>query len=144
MDKRLEDVLESKWLWLLARVLMVVVFALAGVAKLLDFDGGLAEMRQAGLEPAWIYNIVVATGLLVASLLILLDRWMWLAAGGLAIFLGLTIVVVHHFWSLPLPQAKLSMFFALEHLSLIGGLLAIAIASHTRRSWLTSLERWNQ
>ncbi|WP_277403841.1 hypothetical protein [Achromobacter xylosoxidans] len=47
-------------------------------------------------------------------------------------FLALTIVIVHAFWRLPEAQAKLALFFALEHVSVIGGLLCAAIASHAR------------
>ncbi|GGI15954.1 DoxX family protein [Oxalicibacterium faecigallinarum] len=143
MQGQMEAVLESRWLWLTARVLIVVVFAASGLAKLIDFDGGLAEMRQAGLEPAWLFNILVIAVLLVGALLILLDRALWLGAAALAVFLALTIVIVHHFWSLPEPQAMLSMFLALEHLSVIGGLIAVAIASHLRNQWLQAMQRWN-
>ena len=57
----------------------------------------------------------------------------WLGAGALSVFLLLTIAIVHRFWSLPEPRATLSLYFALEHVSIIGGLLAAAIASHLRR-----------
>jgi len=143
MQRQMEAVLESPWLWLVARVLIIVVFASSGLAKLVDFEGGIAEMRQAGLEPAWLFNVLVIAVLLVSTVLILLDRALWLGAAALSIFLALTIVVVHHFWSLPEQQAMLSMFFALEHLSVIGGLIAVAIASHLRYQWLQAMQRWN-
>ena len=143
MQRQMEAVLESPWLWLVARVLIVVVFASSGLAKLVDFEGGIAEMRQAGLEPAWLFNVLVIAVLLLSTVLILLDRALWLGAAALSIFLALTIVVVHHFWSLPEQQAMLSMFFALEHLSVIGGLIAVAIASHLRYQWLQAMQRWN-
>jgi len=58
------------------------------------------------------------------------SRWLWLVA--LAVFLLLAIFVVHHFWALPQAQAKTAMFWALEHISLIGGLVAAAIVSRLR------------
>lgn len=124
--------LDSRALWLIARILLSVVFLASGLAKLIDFQGGLAEMRAAGLEPDWLFNIATAVTLLVGAVLILLDRALWLGAGALAVFLLLTIVVVHRFWALPEPQAQQAMFWALEHTSLIGGLIASAIASHWR------------
>lgn len=92
----------------------------------------MAEMRAAGLEPARFFNIAVAVLMLAGSALILADRAVWLAAAALSVFLALTIVIVHAFWRLPEAQAKLALFFALEHVSVIGGLLCAAIASHAR------------
>lgn len=127
------SLLESRGLWLTARVLVVVVFAASGLAKLIDFDGGVAEMRAAGLEPAALFNVAVASTLLAGSVLVLLDKALWLGAGALATFLVLTIVLVHTFWNLPEPQAQYALFFALEHTTVVGGLMALAIASHLRR-----------
>ncbi|WP_459056931.1 DoxX family protein [Stenotrophomonas sp. PSU-St22] len=133
MRNIVDKTLDSRWLWIAARILLAVVFLSSGLAKLLDFQGGLAEMRAAGLEPDWLFNLATIAVLLGGSALLLLDRALWLGAGALAVFLMLTILVVHRFWALPEPQAKAAMFWALEHISLIGGLAAAAIASRLRR-----------
>lgn len=133
MRNIVDKTLDSRWLWIGARILLAVVFLSSGLAKLLDFQGGLAEMRAAGLEPDWLFNIATIAVLLGGSVLLLLDRALWLGAGALAVFLLLTILVVHHFWALPEPQARPAMFWALKHISLIGGLVAAAIASRLRR-----------
>lgn len=133
MQDLVDKALDSRWLWILARILLAVVFLSSGLAKLIDFQGGLAEMRAAGLEPDWLFNIATALVLLGGSVLLLLDRALWLGAGALSVFLLLTIVVVHRFWVLPEPQARLAMFWALEHATVIGGLIAAAIASRLRR-----------
>ncbi|TBU98329.1 DoxX family protein [Stutzerimonas kirkiae] len=129
----IDNALDSRWLWITARILLAVVFLSSGLAKLIDFQGGLAEMRAAGLEPDWLFNIATIVVLLGGSVLLLLDRALWLGAGALALFLLLTIVVVHRFWALPEPQAKEAMFWALEHTTVVGGLIAAAIASRLRR-----------
>ncbi len=129
----IDNALDSRWLWITARILLVVVFLSSGLAKLIDFQGGLAEMRAAGLEPDWLFNIATIVVLIGGSVLLLLDRALWLGAGALAVFLLLTILVVHRFWALPEPQAKEAMFWALEHTTVIGGLIAAAIASRLRR-----------
>lgn len=128
----IDSVLQSDWLWFIARLSLAVVFIASGAAKLFDFRGGVAEMRDAGLEPAKLVNIVVAGLMVAGSVLILADRALWLAAAALGVFMLLTIVIVHAFWRLPPPQAKLALFFALEHVSVVGGLIAAAIASHVR------------
>ncbi|WP_394061166.1 DoxX family protein [Alcaligenes sp. WGS1538] len=136
MPRFIQTLLASAALWLLARVLIVIVFTSSGLAKLLDFQQGVQEMTQAGLEPAVFFNVLTAVTLLLGSVLVLADRALWLGAGMLAVFLAATILVVHTFWNMEQPQAMLSMYFALEHLSLIGGLMGLAIASHLRRQLL--------
>lgn len=136
MSNQADDILSGKASWLAARVLLTVVFALSGLAKLADFDGGMAEMSRAGLEPAWLYNIAVALVLLAGTLAIWFDRYLWQGAALLGAFLVATIFVVHHFWSLPEPRATTSFFFVLEHISLVGGLACAAVASACRRRLL--------
>lgn len=133
MQNIVDKTLDSRWLWIVARILLAVVFLSSGLAKLLDFQGGLAEMRAAGLEPDWLFNMATIAVLLGGSVLLLLDRALALGIGALAVFLVLTILVVHRFWALPQPQAQAAMFWALEHISLVGGLVAGAIASRLRR-----------
>jgi transmembrane protein len=140
MNSKLSKALESNALWLCARILLAIVFLSGGLAKLILFNEGVAEMRTLGLEPAWLLNLIVGTSLTIGALLILLDRYLCLAAAGLSTFLVLTIVVVHRFWAMEPPQAMLSMYVALEHISLIGGLIGTAIASHFRRTMLLC---WN-
>ena len=45
----IESLLQSTWLWFIARLCLAVVFIASGVAKLIDFQGGVAEM----LAPGW-------------------------------------------------------------------------------------------
>jgi transmembrane protein len=117
---RTAALLESNLFWLFARLLLSIVFLSGGLAKLILFDAGIDEMRSAGLEPAWLFNSIVGISLITGAVLILFDRYLFLAATGLSVFLLLTILVI--------------MYTALEHISLIGGLLGTAIASHLRKT----------
>lgn len=134
MQPWVTQILESRWSWRLSRVLLSVIFAASGVAKVIAFESGMAEMEAAGLYPAWLFNVLVAVVLLFGSFCLLLDRQLWLGAAVLSAFLVLTILIVHTFWAMPQPKAQISMYFALEHLTVIGGLIAAAIASHYRRT----------
>ncbi|EPS1291985.1 DoxX family membrane protein [Providencia stuartii] len=125
-------ILESNTLWIIARLLILILFISSGLAKVFDYENSLAEMRAAGLHPDWFFNIASAFVLLVGSLLVLFNRLLWLGTGALAVFLFLTIVIVHTFWSYTGEEAKLAMFWAIEHTSVIGGLMAVAIAGHFR------------
>lgn len=132
MPSVIAKILESNTLWIIARLLILILFISSGLAKVFDYENSLAEMRAAGLHPDWFFNIASAFVLLVGSLLVLFNRLLWLGTGALAVFLFLTIVIVHTFWSYTGEEAKLAMFWAIEHTSVIGGLMAVAIAGHFR------------
>ncbi|GHC00838.1 DoxX family protein [Providencia stuartii] len=132
MPSIIAKILESNTLWIIARLLILILFISSGLAKVFDYENSLAEMRAAGLHPDWFFNIASAFVLLVGSLLVLFNRLLWLGTGALAVFLFLTIVIVHTFWSYTGEEAKLAMFWAIEHTSVIGGLMAVAIAGHFR------------
>ncbi|AYY82083.1 MAG TPA: DoxX family protein [Proteus vulgaris] len=135
MPNSIARILESRVLWFIARLLILVLFLSSGFAKVFDYENSLAEMRAAGLNPDWFFNIATAVVLFSGSLLVLFDRYLWLGAGALAVFLFLTIVVVHTFWNMTGDKAMLSMYFAIEHTSVIGGLMAMAMASYFRTLW---------
>jgi len=104
-----------------------------GFSQSPGFRRGITEVTRAGLAPAALFNWLTIITLLGGSILMLLDRAVWLAAAALATFLLLTVVIVHHFLSLPGQAAISSMHIALEHVSLIGGMFAAAIVSRLRK-----------
>lgn len=132
MPNSIARIIESQTLWIIARILILLLFLSSGFAKVFDYDNSLAEMRAAELSPDWFFNIASAIVLFFGSALVLFDRYLWLGAGALAVFLFLTIVIVHTFWNMAGDNAMLSMYFAIEHISVIGGLIATAIASYFR------------
>ncbi|ENV14965.1 DoxX family protein [Acinetobacter guillouiae] len=125
--------LESQWLWAISRFCLALLFLSSGLSKILAVETGFLEMQAAGLEPAWLFNYASALILLVGAYCILFERHMWFGTLILSVFLALTIVIVHHFWNMTGIQANIAFYFALEHISVIGGLLALTIASHFRQ-----------
>jgi transmembrane protein len=131
-------ILESRSFGILARLLLTCVFWTAGLGKLIDFSAGAADMEGFGLTPGWAVNAAVLTLQLGGSLLIILDRWTWLATGALAVFTALTIPIAHPFWVREGAEAFRDLTVALEHVSVIGGLAVFAILSRSamrRRLW---------
>lgn len=132
-DITISKILRSNTLWIIARILLVTIFLSSGLAKLIDFQGGLQEMAAANLHPPILFNILSIITLLTGAILILLNRLVWLAAGMLSVFMFLTILIVHTFWNAPTEGFEIALFFALEHLTVIGGLIITAIASELRK-----------
>lgn len=115
-----------------ARVLLTFVFWSSGLAKLFDFAANAAMMEGFGLTPGWAFNIATLLVQIGASLMIILNRGTWLAAGTLAAFTALTIPIAHPFWAMQGEEAFRAMTVALEHVSLIGGLALAAVLSQSR------------
>lgn len=131
----IETILESHFVRGAARVLLTFPFWGSGLAKLIDFQGGVAEMQMFGLHPGWFYNIATIVVQLAGSALIILNRATWLGAGALGVFTALTIPIVHHFWRLEGERGLAAFHTAGEHIGMIGALILVSIlALQTRRS----------
>jgi transmembrane protein len=116
----------SSWFGYLARILLTFSFWGSGLSKLIDFQGGVAEMAYFGLEPAVAFNIATIVTQLGGALLVILNRWTWLGAGALGVFTALTIPLVHHFWTMEEPFKTLEFYVVMEHITVIGGLMVVA------------------
>ncbi len=132
MPRVIAAILDSGACWFVARLVLTFVFWGAGIGHLVDFEKSVAEMKAHGLEPAALMNILLVVTLLAGSLLILLDRWLWLGCGILSGFLVVAIVLAHHFWTMVEPERTMHFRVAVEHVSLIGGFMALAIAGRLR------------
>ena len=108
-----------------ARALLTYIFWASGLAKLIDFNAGVAEMAHFGLEPAPLFNIAVIATQLGGSALVIANRWTWLGAGALAVFTALTIPIAHEFWLMDEPIKTLEFYFVMEHITVIGALMVV-------------------
>lgn len=101
--------------------------------KIMDFDSAIAEMNHFGLSPALAFAVGVIVFELVASAMILLGGWRWLAALALAGFTLMATFVALRFWEMPAGQGRMmAMNSFFEHLGLIGGFILVAIDDLTR------------
>ena len=126
--------LDSPALALIARILLTLPYWASGLSKSIDFQGAIAEMTQFGLRPPAAYAIATIVCQLVGSALVIVNRFTWLGAGALAVFTALTIPIAHDFWNLSGEKAQTEMFFVVEHIGLIGGLMLVAILSRQSKT----------
>lgn len=126
MTAVVESMTGSRAFGLLARLVLTSMFWLSGIAKLADFNGGVAEMAHFGLEPPILFNIATAVVQLVGSALIIANRWTWLGAGMLAVFTALTIPIAHNFWTMEEPMRTVEFYVVMEHITVIGALMVVA------------------
>lgn len=125
-------ILSSRATEFAARVLLTFPFWGSGLAKLIDFPGGVAEMEQFGLTPGVAYNVATIIVQLGGSALIIFNRMTWLGAGALGVFTALTIPLVHAFWRLEGERGIVAFHTATEHVGMIGGLVLVSILAHLR------------
>lgn len=133
MPKLIESILAHPATEWLARIILCFPFWGSGFDKLLNFQGGMAEMAHFGLNPPALFNILVIVTQLGGSALVILNRWTWLGAGALGVFTALTIPLVHHFWLLEGERALIAFHTAGEHVGMIGALVVVSILSARQR-----------
>lgn len=117
-----------------ARVLVTFVFWGAGLGAVFDFSSWSGEMTHFGLEPAPVFGVATAVWLLAGSAMVILNRGALLGAALLALFTLLTIPIAHAFWTMAEPERTAHFHVVVEHVSLMGAMLVVAILCHMRRS----------
>lgn len=124
----------SDALILVARVLLTVLFVLSGFGKLTDYAGTVAYMAQVGAPlPSVAAAVAVAMELLVGLALLVGFRVRPLALL-LTLFVAGTALLGHPFWSMEGAERALNQVQFLKNLSIMGGLLLLAVAGSGRYS----------
>lgn len=113
------------------RVLATVLFWSAGIAGLINFAQLKDKVRSVGLP----FEAVLAAGVialqLIGSAVMVFNPGglAWLGPVALAAFTLLTIPYGHAFWTFEEPRKSEEMYIAIEHLTVVGCLLAIGFYS---------------
>jgi putative oxidoreductase len=110
---------------LIARILLGVMFVIAGFGKFADLGGTGGYIASKGLPLSSL--LAPATGVLelAAGLALLVGykaRW---AALALAAFTLLASLLFHNFWAMPAEQQMLQQLMFLKNLAVVGGLLLL-------------------
>lgn len=115
----------APWLPFLARLALASPFLISGAMKSADFAGATAEVRAlSGLEPAWLFAVLVIATQLGGSLLLLFGgRRAWMGAGLLAGFTVVATLLAHAWWVKPPAEAPRDLAIFWEHVAICGGLL---------------------
>ncbi len=109
-----------------ARLALASAFLLGGILKLVDFPGAVAEQAHFGLQPAALWAVLAIIVEIVGSLLLIVGRYVWIAAGALGVLTAIATVVAAPFWALEGAEriAAANGFF--ERCGLIAGLILVA------------------
>ncbi|APO55836.1 DoxX family protein [Bradyrhizobium diazoefficiens] len=127
---RISVILRWPLLWHAARLALVSAYLLGGFTKLLDFAGAVAEQEHFGLYPGWLWATAAIVVELGGSLLVVVNRFVWLGAGGLGILTFVAMLTANAFWTMGGHERFMATNAFFEHLGLIAGLVIVSILSN--------------
>jgi len=111
---------------LAARILMSVLFLVAGFGKITGFAGTAGYIASKGL-PLPQLGVVIAIVVEVGGALALLAGFQTRAVAlVMAVFTVATGVFFHNFWALPAEMAGVNQIMFMKNLSIAGGLLMLS------------------
>ncbi len=116
-------------LWHAARLALVSAYLLGGLTKLLDFATAVAEQEHFGLHPGWLWAATAIVVELGGSLLVIVNRFVWLGAGGLGVLTFVAMLTANAFWTMGGHERFMATNSFFEHLGLIAGLVIVSIVS---------------
>ncbi|MDC0710085.1 DoxX family protein [Stigmatella sp. ncwal1] len=118
----------AKWVSLVGRVLLGVLFVISGFGKLGSWEHTVAYMTSQGLPLANLLLAGAAASEIAGGLSLLLGyrtRWGALLLAALLVPISLSL---HAFWAQTGEARQMHLIHFLKNLSIIGGLLAQSIA----------------
>jgi len=110
---------------LTARILLALMFLLAGLSKFAGLDGTAGYIASKGLPMAGLLAFGTAA-LEVGGALLLIVGWKarW-AALALAAFTLMASVLFHNYWAMPADQQMMQQLMFMKNLAVVGGLLTL-------------------
>ena len=99
---------------------------MSGLAKLGDCSNAILTMTRFHLSPPAPYAVATILVQLLGSAMLIVGPYKWLGAIALSSFTALTIPLAHDFWNQVGSDRMTSLDFAIEHMAVIGGLLAVS------------------
>ncbi|HEY1397714.1 DoxX family protein [Roseateles sp.] len=121
-----ERILQWPTFGCLLRVGLASAYLIGGIDKAMDFPGAVAEQAHFGLQPAALWAVLAIAVELIGSVLLIVNRQVWLAAGALGVLTLVAMLVANNFWALDGQARFMAKNAFFEHLGLI---CALAMAA---------------
>ncbi|MDP1690650.1 MAG: DoxX family protein [Burkholderiaceae bacterium] len=115
------------FLALIARILLALMFLLAGISKFGGLEGTAGYIASKGLPMAPLLAIATAALEVVAAVMLIVGwqaRW---AALALAAFTLLASVLFHNYWAMPAAQQMVQQLMFMKNTAVVGGLLMVFV-----------------
>ena len=112
---------------LIARILLALMFILAGLSKFAGLEGTAGYIASKGLPLPGVLAFLTALLEVVGGLAIAVGFHARIAALVLALFTLLASVLFHNFWAMPAEQQMVQQLMFMKNLSVAGGLLLLFV-----------------
>jgi len=112
---------------LVGRVLLALIFIIAGYGKITGFDGTVGYMQAYNVPMTQVLAVLAIIVELGGGLMIAVGwkaRW---AAAAIFIFVLIASFIFHAFWAVPADQAQLQNIMFMKNLAIMGGMLYIIV-----------------
>ena len=109
----------------IARLLLALMFVLAGFTKFAGLAGTAGYIASKGLPMPMVLAVATATIEVVGGLAIIVGFQARFVALALALFTLLASVIFHNFWAVPADQQMVQQLMFMKNLSIAGGLLLL-------------------
>ena len=110
---------------LVGRILLALLFVIAGFGKIAGFDGTVGYMASKGLPMPQVLLVLTILLELGGGLLLMIGwkvRWVTLA---FCLWLIPTTLIFHKFWGIEAAQVQNQMNHFLKNVSIMGGMLLL-------------------
>ena len=111
---------------LIARILLALMFVLAGFSKFGGLSGTAGYIASKGLPLPTVLAVASAVLEVVAGLAIIVGYRARLAGLALALFTLLAAFIFHNYWDAPAEQQMMQQLLFMKNVSIAGGLLLLA------------------
>ncbi len=126
------------WMHLVGRILFAMVFIASGIGHLTNMSGMVGYAQSKGAPAPKIMVPLTGVVIIIGGVLVVLGWHRFIAAGLLFLFLVPTAFIMHAFWKVTDPMAKMGeMVHFQKDLALAGA--ALVFAFYSGWSWPMSL-----
>ena len=109
----------------IARVLLALMFVLAGFSKFAGLAGTAGYIASKGLPMPMVLAVLTAIVEVVGGIALIVGFQARFAALALAVFTILASFLFHNFWAMPAEQAFVNQLMFMKNLAVAGGLLFV-------------------
>jgi len=119
---------------LLARILLMILFILSGWSKLTGFEGTVNYMASLGAPAPMLAAAIAVIMEFAVGILLILGFYTRPLAFLFALFVLGTALLGHPYWNMVDPERSANMTQFLKNMSIVGGLLLLAVSGAGRFS----------
>ncbi|MGH6628667.1 MAG: DoxX family protein [Burkholderiales bacterium] len=110
---------------LVGRILLGLIFVIAGIGKLTGFEGTVGYMQAHSVPMAQILAVASTIIELGGGIMLIIGWKAHIGAAALFLYVLILSPIFHGFWAVPAEQQQLQMYMFLKNLAIMGGMLYI-------------------